>query len=83
MLPQVTTNRDQIPIRGAHGYILRVLCDRAVDGVCSLSIQAIAELSGYSTGTVVNALRYLSTNQIIQVARERVDRRNNYYLVGV
>ncbi len=70
-------------LKGASGYILQILREHAVDGVCTLSIDALSSLSGYCPASVKIATRKLIEAEIIRVKRQPPDRRNSYEVTYV
>lgn len=69
---------DRPHLKGARGYILRLLQDNATDGVCTLSQEAISTLTGYCLATVKYTLGALVTEERICITRTPGDRRNSY-----
>ena len=66
------------PIKGAAGHILQLLEACTVNGVCLISLDAIAELTGYCRNTIQQSIRQLHTYQMIEVSKVYGDRRNCY-----
>jgi DNA-binding Lrp family transcriptional regulator len=69
-------------LKHASRYVLDVLEDYAVDGVCTLSYEHIAERCGYSERTVKEAIRKMVDMQVISVTKRLGERRNSYVLRG-
>ena len=72
----------RIPIlKGSEGHIYHFLLhDILPHGRCTLSYDAIADLTGYTPTTVKQAIKRLVTRKIIAVEKEYGDRRNSYVL---
>lgn len=79
-MSQLTLPPTLTPRKGSRGHIYRLLQDNAVGGVCTLSLEAIAELSGYCPATVKKSVRWLVTENHVRVTKLFGDRRNSYLL---
>jgi DNA-binding MarR family transcriptional regulator len=67
-------------LKYAQGHVLAVLQDYAEDGMCTLSYDSLASLSGYCPRTVKDAIHDLIERDLIAVTKLPRDRRNSYLL---
>ena len=78
-----TASQHGLPrLKHASGYVLKVLRDHAVDGMCALSYDDIAALVDYSPRAVKSAVRMLIEANLVQVTRRYGEKRNVYVVEG-
>lgn len=65
-------------LRGAKGHVLTVLQEYAVDGICTLSHEDIAVLTGYCPRTVATSLSRLIESNIVRLVKLPREKRNSY-----
>lgn len=65
-------------LKGARREVLRTIHERSVNGICTISIDALADLTDYCPATVKISIRYLLENKVIGVTKLPGDRRNSY-----
>lgn len=66
------------PVKGAAGHVLQLLKACAINGICVISFEAMADLTGYCPVTIQKSVRRLLSHQMIEVSKVYGDRRNCY-----
>jgi CRP-like cAMP-binding protein len=64
--------------KGATGYVLDILAEYAIDGICTLSHDDISMLTGYCPRTVATSLHRLIQHQFVRVVKLPREKRNSY-----
>lgn len=69
-------------LRGAKGHVLNVLLEYSRDGICTLSHEDIAMLTGYCQRTVATSLSGLIDSEVIRLVRLPREKRNSYEVIN-
>jgi hypothetical protein len=73
--------RHMTRLKGARLEVLRTIRDQSVNGICTISINSLAEITAYCPAAVKYSIRYLIEQNVIKVTKQAGDSRNSY-LVG-
>lgn len=65
-------------LKGARGYVLDILKEYAINGICTLSHEDIADLTGYCPRTVATSLQDLIDQRLVRLLKLPREKRNSY-----
>jgi len=69
-------------LKGSKGDVFDIIREYSIGGVCTLSYQDIAVLTGYGYRTVARSLSALIQDDIIRTVKVPREKRNSYEVVN-
>jgi hypothetical protein len=81
--PSTKRGLDMLRLKGARREVLRTIHERSINGICTISIDDLADITDYCPATISLSIKYLIENKVIGVTKVAGDRRNSYVLGGI